>query len=218
MVIFLFLNLTNEAAEKIKENKRIKSVEKIIDSAKYFDAKIFPHHPNYQWSIDNYGPIYIPEKGKSVIINSQTIPLYKRIIEKYEHNSLKIEGDKIYINNQLTDTYTFKQNYYWMMGDNRHNSEDARYWGFVPFDHVVGKPTFIWFSLEKFNSENPKPFFKRIRWDRMFTTVGGSGKPVSYLPHFIIAMVVLYGFSVYRSKKKTDQVNKEFYNIKIRRT
>ncbi len=201
----LFLNLTNEAAEKIKENKRIKSVEKIIDSAKYFDAKIFPHHPNYQWSIDNYGPIYIPEKGKSVIINSQTIPLYKRIIEEYEHNSLKIEGDKIYINNQLTDTYTFQQNYYWMMGDNRHNSEDARYWGFVPFDHVVGKPTFIWFSMEQKDPQNPKGILKRIRWDRVFTTVGGSGKPVSYLPHFLVAMAALYGYSVYRNKKRANK-------------
>jgi len=197
----LFLNLTNEAAAKLKENKRIKSIEKIIDTSKIFNDRIFPHASLYNWNIDNYGPIYIPEKNKTVKLDIQTLPLYKRIIEEYEHNSLKVKENNIYINDQLVHSYTFKQDYYWMMGDNRQNSEDARYWGYVPFDHVVGKPTFIWFSLEQFNPDNPKGFFKRIRWDRIFTTVGGSGKPVSYIPHFLIALAVFYSISFYIKKK-----------------
>jgi len=198
----LFLNLTDEAAEKLKENKRIKKVEKVIETATTFDSRIFPHNNQYAWNIDNYGPIYIPEKGKKVIIDTKSLPFYKRIIEEYEHNTLKIEGKNIYINNTLTDSYTFKQDYYWMMGDNRHNSEDARYWGFVPFDHVVGKPTFIWFSLEQYNPNNPKGFFKRIRFERIFTTVGGEGKPVSYLPHFLIIIALFYGYSFFNKRKK----------------
>jgi signal peptidase I len=201
----LYLNLTDEAAQKLRENKRIRKIEKIIDTTKIFDQRIFPHNPQYSWNIDNYGPIYIPEKGNTVKINNQTLPFYKRIIEEYEHNRLRVEGDNIYINDVLTDSYTFKQNYYWMMGDNRHNSEDARFWGFVPFDHVVGKPTFIWFSLEHNNPQNPKSFVKRIRWERMFTTVGGSGKPVSYLPHFLIGLAAIFGYSYFKNKKKTSK-------------
>lgn len=198
----IILNLTNDLAEKLRSNMRIKKVEKIIDSAKVYNKEIFPHNPQYQWSKDNFGPIYIPEKGKTVKLDEKSLPFYKRIIEEYEHNTLKVEGDKIYINDQLSDSYTFKQNYYWMMGDNRDNSEDARFWGYVPFDHVVGKPTFIWFSVEQYNPNNPKGFFKRIRWERVFTTVGGDGKPVSYLPHFLIGMALIWGYSIFRRKKK----------------
>lgn len=201
----ILINLTNEMAVKLKSNKRIKFIQKNIDTNKVYNREIFPHNPNNKWNVDNFGPIYIPEKGKTIDLNLQTLPFYARIIKEYEHNTLEVKGTEILINGKVTNQYTFQQNYYWMMGDNRQNSEDSRYWGFVPFDHVVGKPTFIWFSLEQLNPENPKPFFKRIRWDRIFTTVGGTGKPVSYLPHFIIAIVVLYGFSVYRSKKKTTK-------------
>src|SRR5690606_20196703 len=139
-----------------------------------YNSGVFPHNPQYAWSIDNYGPIYIPEAGKTVALNSKSLPFYKRIIEVYENNNLTTNGDEIFINGKLATSYTFKQDYYWMMGDNRHNSEDARYWGYVPFDHVVGKPVFIWFSWDT----NGQGIAEKIRWERLFTTVHGSGKPV----------------------------------------
>mgnify|MGYP001570385466 FL=1 len=134
-----------------------------------------------------------------VALNLETIPFYKQIIVEYEKNTLRVEGGKIYLNggSDPVSEYTFAQDYYWMMGDNRHNSEDSRYWGYVPFDHVVGKPVFIWFSWDS----NGKGIDK-IRWDRLFTTVGGSGEPVSYFFPFLGLMLVLYGFSWYRKRKK----------------
>ena len=121
--------------------------------------------------------------------------MYKRLITEYEDNTLDIKGNQIYINGEVANTYTFKKDYYWMMGDNRHNSQDARSWGFVPFDHVVGKPVFIWMSWDRFG----KP-----RWERFFTTVHGSGKPVSYLIPFLIALAAWFGFAQWRKRKKAN--------------
>jgi signal peptidase I len=199
----LMLNLTKEAANYLKKQKSIKSVIQSIDTAGVFEKRIFPHNPQYAWSKDNYGPIYIPKKGDVVKLNKKSMPFYKRIIKEYEGNDLTIDGDTYYINAEIADSYTFKQDYYWMMGDNRHNSEDARYWGYVPFDHVVGKPVFIWFSIEQYDSSNPKSFFKRIRTKRLFTTVHFSGKPKSYLIHFLVVIALLWGFSFIRNRKKT---------------
>lgn len=201
----IILNLTNELAEKFKENKRIKRVGKLIDTSQVYNKAIFPHSPNYVWNIDNYGPIYIPEKGKTIKLDTLNLPFYKRLITEYERNDLKVNGNKIIINGKQVDSYTFAQDYYWMMGDNRQRSEDSRYWGFVPMNHIVGKPTFIWFSVEKFNPDNPKSLIKRIRWDRVFTTVGGSGKPVSYLSYFLIAIAAYYAYSYFRNKKKATK-------------
>jgi signal peptidase I len=195
---FYYLNLTDENAAKLQKNPIVKSVVKQLTPAGNYDASIFPHNLQYSWSVDNFGPIYIPEAGKTVALNSKSLPFYKRIIEEYENNDLTINGDEIFINGKLATTYTFKQDYYWMMGDNRHNSEDARYWGYVPFDHVVGKPVFIWFSW----NSNGDGIANKIRWERVFTTVHGSGKPVSYLYYFIGAMVLWFGFSTYRKRKK----------------
>ena len=126
--------------------------------------KLFPHDPaNFSnWSIDDFGPIWIPKAGVTVDISKENIALYKRIIGVYEGNDLRIEGDKILINNEATSQYTFKQDYYWAMGDNRHNSEDSRMWGFVPADHIVGKPLFIWLSTKNGSIASG------IRWNRMF--------------------------------------------------
>ena len=127
-------------------------------------AKLFPHDPaNFpNWSADNYGPIWIPKQGQTIEINTQNIALYKRVIGVYEGNHLELEGQKILINGQEAKEYTFKQDYYWAMGDNRHNSEDSRMWGFVPHDHIVGKPLFIWMSAKNGSISNG------IRWNRVF--------------------------------------------------
>lgn len=197
---YYFLNLTDENANKLKNNPIVKSIAKQLTLGGNFDASIFPHNSQYAWSIDNYGPIYIPEAGKTVELNAKTLPFYKRIIEVYENNNLTTSGNEIFINGKLATTYTFKQDYYWMMGDNRHNSEDARYWGYVPFDHVVGKPVFIWFSWDT----NGEGIAQKIRWERVFTTVHGSGKPVSYLYYFLGALALWYAFSFFRKRKKAE--------------
>ncbi|NNE27813.1 MAG: signal peptidase I [Saprospiraceae bacterium] len=127
-------------------------------------SALFPHDPkNFPgWTIDNYGPIWIPKKGETIQINTSNIAMYERIISVYEENDLEINGSSIKINGEITDSYTFKQNYYWAMGDNRHNSEDSRMWGFVPHDHIVGKPLFIWFSTKNARISDG------IRFNRMF--------------------------------------------------
>lgn len=195
-----YLNLTDENAGKLKNNPLVKSIVKENTPKGNYNSSIFPHNSQYDWSIDNYGPIYIPEEGKTVELNSKSLPFYKRIIEEYENNNLTVNGDEIFINGKLASSYTFKQDYYWMMGDNRHNSEDARYWGYVPFDHVVGKPVFIWFSWDS----NQQGIANKIRWERVFTTVHGSGKPVSYLYYFLGALLIWFGYSSYRKRKNAE--------------
>lgn len=195
---FIFSAVTDEAYNKLKQNPAIKSITKRIAPAPQdIDKSIFPH--NQKWSQDNLGPIYIPEANKTVVLNKETLPFYKRLISVYEDNKLEEKGGKIYINDKEATNYTFKQDYYWMMGDNRHNSEDSRYWGFVPFDHVVGKPVFIWWSIDP-NVPWSKAIDK-IRWDRLFCTVGGDGQPVSYFKYFLIALVAWFGYDFYKRKK-----------------
>jgi signal peptidase I len=197
---FYLLNLTDENAAKLSKNPIVTNITKLIEPKGNYNNSIFPHNEQYPWSMDNYGPIYIPEAGKTVEINAQSIPFYKRIIEEYEHNTLAIKNNQIYINGELATSYTFKQDYYWMMGDNRHNSEDARYWGYVPFDHVVGKPVFIWFSWDS----NATGIANKIRWERVFTTVHGSGEPVSYLYYFLGVLALWFGYSSYKKRKNKE--------------
>jgi len=130
--------------------------------------KLFPHDPDNfgGWTVDNFGPIYIPKKGATVAISPDNIALYRRVIETYEDNDLEIRNGQIYINGEQAGEYTFQMNYYWMMGDNRHNSEDSRVWGFVPEDHVVGKPVIIWFSTRE------GQLSKGVNWKRIFKMVG----------------------------------------------
>lgn len=127
--------------------------------------RLFPLGYNLNWTVDNYGPIYIPKQGDTITLDRQNLPLFERIIRNYENNDLRVEGDDIIINGTVTKHYVIKQNYYWMMGDNRHNSADSRVWGYVPEDHVVGRPLFVWLSLDGDKSWTDG----KVRWKRFFT-------------------------------------------------
>lgn len=190
-------NLTEAEAKKIQKLTAVESVTKF--SFKKPSTKIFPQNANLAGTEDNLGPIYIPKAGATINLNAKNLPLYKKIITEYEGNTLAQAGNQITINGSIADKYTFKQDYFWMMGDNRHQSEDSRYWGFVPENHIVGKPVFIWMSIDGINDgfANWKP-----RWNRFFTTVGGSGEPVSYLKYFLLILVAYFAFDYFRKKKK----------------
>ncbi|WP_299274319.1 signal peptidase I [uncultured Psychroserpens sp.] len=185
------LNLTAENAALIKSLPMTKSLQQF--SYQHEDPTVFPHNPQYNWNYDNFGPIYIPEKGATVELNLEVLPLYKRLISEYEGKKVTTRGNQVLIEGEPVNSYTFDNDYYWMMGDNRNNSVDARAWGYVPFNHVVGKPVFIWMSWD--GIKNP-------RWERWFTTVGGSGKPVSYLIPFLVLLAGWFGFNKWRQKKK----------------
>jgi signal peptidase I len=128
---------------------------------------LYPVNKNTGWTTDNYGPVWIPKKGETIDLTLDNLPIYERCIHAYEGNDLQVKDGKIYINGQETNQYTFQMDYYWMMGDNRHNSADSRFWGFVPEDHIVGKPIFIWLSLDPDRGW----LDGKIRWNRLFTCV-----------------------------------------------
>ncbi len=158
------INLSPKMAEKIRQHPEVEKLVKLTyrKGVVYPKDEIFPHDPaNYKWNQDNFGPLYIPKKGATVDLNSKNIVLYNRIIEVYEGNKLEVKANKIFINDKEVNSYTFKLDYYWMMGDNRHNSADSRFWGFVPEDHIVGTPSFIWLSRNLDDGS--------IRWDRVFS-------------------------------------------------
>ena len=164
------LPLTQEAYKQVVAMVNVVEVRQNIDvyPPEYPDSPImlFPFSENYKWTRDNYGPIWIPKAGATTEINANNYHLYQRIITAYEGNTFEVKDGKIYINGQQSNTYTFKQDYYFMMGDNRHNSLDSRYWGFVPEDHIVGTPAIIWFSTDK-----NKSFPSNIRWNRLFNFI-----------------------------------------------
>ena len=193
------LTITDDLAEKLNTNAAIDSVVKTIEPKNKKGYNIFPQDNSYAWNNDNFGPIYLPEKGKTVPLNMEVLPVYKKIIKDYEGNTISVNGNQISINGKLTDTYTFKQDYYWMMGDNRDHSEDSRTWGFVPENHIVGTPIFIWMSIDNFRDgwRNWK-----IRWERVFTTVHGNGEPISYFKYFLIALAGWFVFDFFRRKKR----------------
>ena len=193
------LFLTLKEAEELPNVVTLDSLKRNINTKRTYNDSYFPNNVRYNWNEDQFGPLVMPKKGATVQLNSKNVALYKKIISDYELNNLELSGDDIKINGFTADTYTFKQDYYWMMGDNRHRSEDSRFWGFVPEDHIVGKPVFIWMSIDGFMDglRNWK-----IRWERVFTTVGGSGKPVSYRWYFAAFIAIWQVIAWYRRRSK----------------
>ena len=159
-----YMPMTKYAVEELSKRKDL--VESIELNTEASDLDIYPLNGNLHWTRDNYGPIWIPKKGESIELTLENLPIYERPIRTYEGNDLEVKDGKIYINGKVATKYTFKLDYYWMMGDNRHNSLDSRYWGFVPEDHIVGKPIFIWWS-----SDPDRHGFSGIRWNRLFRFV-----------------------------------------------
>ena len=159
--------LTEEAAREIESLPGVTGVSPVnLFTSGEWKRNIFPHDPRYPWNLEFYGPMTIPARGMTVELNLETLPLYRRIIEAYENKDLEIRGKQIYINGESTDSYTFEMDYYFMMGDNRHNSADSRFWGFVPEDHIIGTPRLIWLSRDM--------EYGGIRWSRMFRIVRAS--------------------------------------------
>lgn len=161
-----YLPLTHAMSNQVEKIQAIEQVEKMVSLQGEFDPRIFPFDRRFPWNVDNFGPIYIPQKGATIDLTMDNLPLYQRIISTYEHHVLEVRNEQIFIDGKPASSYTFSMDYFWMMGDNRHNSADSRYWGFVPEDHIVGKPLFTWLSLDEDRS-----FPKNIRWKRMFKRV-----------------------------------------------
>ena len=159
------LPLTKKMLETLSGNKKL--ISRIVMEPEMFTGQMYPLNLYTKWDRNNYGPIWIPKKGATIKLTEDNLPIYERPIRAYEGNTLEVKEDGIYINGKKTDEYTFKMDYYWMMGDNRHNSADARSWGFVPEDHVVGKPIVVWLSLDKDRGW----FDGKIRWNRIFKWV-----------------------------------------------
>ncbi len=203
--LYRFMGISEESLKKFRNHPNVASITRYYRPRSYKNNNIFPNNGKVNWNIDQFGPIYIPEKGKTISLTPENFSIYRRLIEVYEgsemgiSNELSLEGDQVYLNGEAIDTYTFKQDYYWMMGDNRYNSQDSRFWGFVPMTHIVGKPVFIWLSIDT----AAQGLFNKVRSSRVFTTVSGEGERVSYFPYFAIAVVLFLGYRYYRKRKKT---------------
>ena len=218
---FRIAAITEEMATRLKNHPNVESIRKADkpegepEIQRYYGANreivtnlnsIFPNNGKVAWNTDNFGPVYIPEAGKTVEITPESIDYYKRIIEVYEGREMGIDNtvttnDRgVFLNGEPLTEYTFKMDYYWMMGDNRNNSQDARMWGYVPFNHIVGKPVFVWFSWDS----RANGIMNKIRWDRLFTTVGGDGEPVSYFKYFVILLAGWFVFNFFRKKRKAN--------------
>ncbi|HXB41614.1 MAG TPA: signal peptidase I [Bacteroidia bacterium] len=206
------LNMPVKVVNQVKGFINVVSVTERISPKGEYESNIFPHNPRYPWNNDYFGPIVLPKAGATITIDTNNLCLYDRVIEVYDNNKLEVKNGKIFINGEETNKYTFKQDYYFMMGDNRHNSADSRSWGFVPFDHVVGKPVFIWFSM-KDGDKNPvsgKGIISSLaknskegkyRWERFFTYVTEDGISRSYFVHFLVIVALWWGIAQYRKRR-----------------
>lgn len=159
--------ISQDVADELTALPNVKSVTKDVETADQWSPDVFPNSENYPWNIDNFGPLWIPEAGVTVKLTTENLPLYQRIIHAYEGHDLEVKNKEIFIDGELADSYTFAMDYYWMMGDNRHNSADSRIWGFVPRDHIVGKAVFVWLSLDP----NKSIFSGKVRFDKSMRIV-----------------------------------------------
>ena len=191
--------LTLDEAEKVKNEVSFDSLVRNINKQKTYNTNFFPNDIRYNWNEDNFGPIVIPKEGVTVQLTKNNIALYRKLVRDYEQKTLSYENGMIMIDNEPVNEYTFTQDYFWMMGDNRHRSEDSRFWGFVPADHIVGKPIFIWMSIDGINDGLSN---WKIRWNRVFTTTNGDGEPVSYRWHFLAAIAAYQIFVRIRKRRK----------------
>ena len=191
--------LTFEEADKIRNNISFDSLVRKINKRQLPNTNFFPNDNRFNWNEDNFGPIVIPKQGITVSLAKNNIAIYRKLIRDYENRTLTYENNTILIDGKPTDQYTFSQDYFWMMGDNRHRSEDSRYWGFVPADHIVGKPIFIWMSIDGINDGIAN---WKVRWNRVFTTINEDGEPVSYRWHFLAGIVAYQVFIRARRRRK----------------
>lgn len=208
------LNMPAYTVEKVKLIPGVYSVTKKIEPAGHYDFRVFPHQPSYAWNNDNFGPLLIPRAGMTVPIDTHNICLYEKILSTYDDgiHHIRRQGDQVLYDDKPITSYTFKQNYYFMMGDNRHNSADSRSWGFVPFDHIVGSPFFVWFSM-KYSENNPVSgksvlgsLFKnssegKFRWERFLCYVK-DGELHSIKIPFILSIVIIWALTKWNRRRK----------------
>lgn len=160
-----WFTMNSDDVDSLKSVANVLAVQPLIEKKGSYSDYMFPEDEHFLWNIDFFGPVYVPKAGDSIELVKETLPLYKRIISVYEKNDLRVSGDSVFINNNYSTHYTFKMNYYFMMGDNRHNSADSRFWGFLPEDHIVGKAVAVILSIDKSESGSS------IRWDRWFKSI-----------------------------------------------
>lgn len=214
------LNMPVDVVNKIKELPGVFYAHKKVEPKGYRDPRIFPHNKSYAWNNDNFGPLVLPSEGMTIKIDTGNICLYEKMLNTYDngiHQVSKSGAQVLYDGNPIT-SYTFKQGYYWMMGDNRHNSADSRSWGVVPFDHIVGRPVFVWFSMKdpKNNPITGKSIVGsltknshegKFRWDRFMCYVGENGL-VSWRIPIGILVLLGFGYNYWNKKRKTKQTKK----------
>jgi signal peptidase I len=208
------LNMPVDVMVRVKALEGVYSVQKKIEPRGYYDYKIFPHYPSYPWNNDNFGPLLVPRKGMTVPIDTHNICMFEKIINTYDdgiHQVVK-QGGQVLRDGVPITSYTFLQDYYFMMGDNRHNSADSRSWGYVPFDHIVGSPFFVWFSM-KYEDNNPvsgksvlKSLFRnskegKFRWERFLCYVE-NGKLHSIKIPFVLSIVAIWALTRWQRKRK----------------
>lgn len=215
------LNMPAKVAKEVEKLEGVVSVTRKTDKAGEREITIFPHHPSYAWNNDNFGPLFIPKAGTTIPIDTHNVWLYLKVMNTYDNgiHDVRVQGNQVLYDGQPITSYTFKQDYYFMMGDNRHNSADSRSWGLVPFDHVVGSPFFIWLSV-KYEDNNPvsgesflKSFFKnskegKYRWDRFLCYVDDGTLHSIKIP-FIAVVLAIWGYSKWNRKRKEKAAAKK---------